>query len=252
MKSIYYLAATIVVIGSIVLGLVAIFQRRLLYFPTHYDTKEITARLGLTRWEIEGDYTGYARVLKEAPRIWFFVHGNGGQAGNRDYVLERIGPRDSVYILEYPGYGERGGSPSKSSLDAGASKAYRWLVQKYGVDHLVVLGESLGSGPVSLLAKESVPPKHIVLVVPFDILKDVAQEAFPILPVGMLMLDRWNNCDALKGYTGRLDIFGAKHDQVIPVHHARKLAASLPHANYQEFDGGHGWASRGLVDLSRL
>lgn len=252
MRSLYYLASAIASILVVVLGFVAVFQRRLLYFPTHYNTREIAPQLGLVRWEIDGDYTGYARVLNKAPRVWLFAHGNGGQAGNRDYVLERIGPRDSIYILEYPGYGERLGKPSRASLDAATLKAYQWLVQKYGVERIVVLGESLGSGPVSQLAKAAIPPRQIVLIVPFDVLKNVAQEAYPFLPVGLLMLDRWDNGDALKEYTGRLDIFGAKQDEVIPVHHARKLAASHPGANYHEFEGGHGWASRGLVDLSRL
>ena len=66
------------------------------------------------------------------------------------------------------------------------------------------------------------------------------------------MLDRWNNIEALKGLTGRLDIFGAKYDQVIPVRHARNLAASHPGAQYHEFEGDHGWANSAEVDLSKL
>src|SRR5947208_2747656 len=84
MKSISQLAAAIVLIFFVALVLLAVFQRRLLYFPTHYDVREGAAQLGLSRWEIDGAYTGYARVVKDAPKVWLFVHGNGGQAGNRD------------------------------------------------------------------------------------------------------------------------------------------------------------------------
>ena len=115
-----------------------------------------------------------------------------------------------------------------------------------------MLGESLGSGPACALARAATPPKHIVLVVPFDVLEDVAKEKFPLLPVSLLMVDRWDNIAALKNYSGRLDIFGALNDQVIPVHHARHLAASSPAAVYHEFPGDHGWADSREVNLSKL
>jgi len=154
------------------------------------------------------------------------------------------------YVLEYPGYGDRPGKPSQQSFNHAALIAYRALVSAYGASKICVLGESLGSGPASFLATTENPPARIVLVVPFDVLEDVAQEKFPYLPVGLIMLDRWNNIDALKSYRGRVDIYGAKFDQVIPVAHARNLARSVPGAHYHEFDGDHGWANGNQVDLS--
>jgi uncharacterized protein len=227
-------------------------QRRLLYFPSHDNAERAAARLGLNRWMVGDEYTGYARVVSNPRRVWFFLHGNGGQAGDRAYVLPHIDAQDALYILEYPGYGERSGEPARRTIDAAALKAYDWLVSQHGVEKLVVLGESLGSGPASQLAKAPVPPRHIVLVVPFARLQDVAQEKFRFLPVGLLLLDRWDNIEALKDYPGRLDVFGAKYDTVIPVHHARRLAESRAGAVYHEFEGGHGWADGNLVDFRKL
>lgn len=252
MKFIRWILVTALLIFCIAIVMLGALQRRLLYFPTHENGAESAAQLGLSRWEIDGEYTGYARLVPEPRKVWFFTHGNGGQAANRAYLLERISPQDAVYILEYPGYGERVGKPSKSSFDQAALKAYTWVVRHYGVEKIVVLGESLGSGPASLLAQAPDCPKHIVLVVPFAVLTDVAQESFPFLPVRLLMLDQWNNIEALKNYTGRLDIFGAKDDNVIPVHHARRLATAHPTAIYHEIEGGHGWAHGNRVDLSSL
>jgi hypothetical protein len=103
-----------------------------------------------------------------------------------------------------------------------------------------------------MLAGAPMPPKHIVLVVPFDVLTNVAKEHYPFLPVNLIMLDRWDNVAALKGYAGRLDIFGGTHDSVIPVTHARALAAACPGSVYHEFGGGHDWASSGEVRLDNL
>jgi pimeloyl-ACP methyl ester carboxylesterase len=233
-------------------GLLGCVQRRLLYFPTHGDGTAVAAQAGLMAWQIDGEFTGYERVIPNPRKIWFVVHGNAGQAAHRGYVLGHINATDSVFILEYPGFGTRAGSPSRSSFDAAALKAYMWIVETYGRERVIVLGESIGSGPASQLARAAIPPRHIVLVVPFDVLTDVAQEKFSFLPVGLIMLDRWDNIAALTGYTGRIDIFGGTYDQVIPVIHARKLAAALPGASYHEFPGDHNWASGRNVDVSDL
>jgi pimeloyl-ACP methyl ester carboxylesterase len=151
-------------------------------------------------------------------------------------------------MLEYPGYGKRPGSPSQDAFNAAALSAYHSLLNRYGGEKLIVAGASLGSGVASYLATAQQPPRHIVLIVPFHVLTDVAQERFPWLPVGLLMVDRWNNGKALENFRGKLDVFGGRHDHVIPVHHARRLVASRSGARYHEYDGGHDWFN-GFVDL---
>lgn len=228
-------------------------QRRLLYFPSHDNVTARAMSAGLARWEIDGEYTGWARVVAQPRKVWLVLHGNAGQAGDRGYVLPHVNPADAVYVMEYPGYGPRRGSPSQAAFDAAAMKAYTWVVEKYGRDRVIVLGESLGSGPACALARAPAPPKRIVLVVPFDTLASVAQEKFSWLPVGLLLRDRWDNIAALKGYAGRLDIYGGLDDQIIPVHHARTLAASVPGARYHEFPAGHNdWANQRELDWSEF
>lgn len=233
--------------------LIGCVQRRLLYYPSHDDATARATSVGLSRWEIDGDYSGWARVVPQPRKAWLVLHGNAGQAGDRGYVLPHVNPSDAVYIMEYPGYGPRRGSPGKTSFDAAALQAYTAIVKACGVERVIVLGESIGSGPACTLAHAPVPPRHIVLVVPFDTLASVAQEKFSWLPVGLLLRDRWDNIAALKGYTGRLDIYGGLYDQIIPVHHARALAASVPGAHFHEFPAGHNdWANERELDFSEF
>jgi hypothetical protein len=91
-----------------------------------------------------------------------------------------------------------------------------------------------------------------VLIVPFDNLVSVASEHSPFLPVRLLMRDKWDNVAALSKYAGRIDIYGAAQDTIIPTHHARQLAQSLPRATYHEMDCGHNdWSSRRFAELGR-
>lgn len=236
-------------LAAVLLFLVALLllQRKLLYFPTHH-----TETNGLTPWQINGQLTGYARLVAHPQNIWLLAHGNGGQAADRSYALSCFSPRDAVYILEYPGYGSRPGSPSKQSFDAAAIHAYRWLRKTYPALPVCAVGESIGSGPAALLAQQPQPPDKIVLVVPFDALVKVARKHYPWLPVGLLLQDRWDNIAALRGYHGPVEIFAARDDQIIPASHAEELARLMPGSALHLIPGGHNdWSQSGAVTIRR-
>ena len=179
-------------------------------------------------------------------------HGNAGQAADRDYVLPRLAAQDSLYVLEYPGYGARAGSPSRAAFNQAAAEAYQLLRARNPHTPVCVLSESIGSGPACELTQLSPPPDKLVLVVPFDTLASVAAEHFPFLPVRLLLHDNWNNVAALSHYAGPVDIYGAKADRVVPIRHARALAQQVPQAKFIEFEGGHNdWADSEQVKIRR-
>ena len=226
-----------------VIGFVAVmflFQRRLLYHPTHQAGTN-----NLEVWKIDGQVVGCLRNVAHPKNIWLFTHGNAGQAADRTYALPSFSSTDAVFILEYPGYGNRPGSPGKASIDAAAIQAYSWLRNCYRGAAVCVVGESIGSGPAAVLARQAQPPDKIVLVVPFDTLADLAQIHFPLLPVRLMLRDRWDNIEALKGYTGQVEIYAAIEDRIIPFEHAKKLAQSVPQAIFHAIPGGHNDWSQG-------
>jgi hypothetical protein len=227
------------------LAVIFAFQRKLLYHPSHRPETN-----GLAAWTLDGRLVGYSRKVARPRNIWLFTHGNAGQAADRVYALQCFSDSDSVFFLEYPGYGSRPGSPGKASFNAAAEEAYLWLRKTYHDLPVCVIGESIGSGPASALATLEHRPDKLVLVVPFDNLASVASDHFPLIPAGLLLLDRWDNVETLKGYSGKVEIFGAVDDQVIPVRHAKILAGSLPQAVYHEIPGGHNdWSQIGAVKI---
>lgn len=178
------------------------------------------------------------------------LHGNGGQASDRVYALPAFSSRDAVSILEYPGYGRRPGTPSRKSLDEAARQAYRLLRSRFPRTPVCVMGESLGSGPASVLAREQPAPDKIVLVAPFDKLHRVGQHHYFFLPVRLLLSDDWDNVESLRGYQGRLEIFGIRGDEIIPIKFAKALADSKPGSVFREVEGGHNdWATPGRVAI---
>ena len=222
-------------------------QRLMLFFPTH-DALSTS----LAPWSDGSRVIGWCREAPNARAIWLMMHGNGGQAADRDYVLRRMSGQDSLYVLEYPGYGSREGRPSLESMNQAASEAYQLLRTRNPNIPVCVLGESIGSGPACALAREKIAPDKIVLVTPFDTLANVAAKHFPFLPVRLLIRDNWDNVESLKRYAGPVEIFGARDDTIIPIGHARALARQIPGAQFIEIPGGHNdWSQADRVNIKR-
>ncbi len=234
----------LVCLAALVLSAMA-WQRQLLYFPTHHDRDN-----GLIPWRDKGELIGFSRPVTTPVNVWLMTHGNGGQASDRAYAIPSFSSTDAVYILEYPGYGRRQGTPSKSSINEAAKRAYLLLRQQYPDRPVCVVGESLGSGPASFLATVAPPPDKIVLIAPFDKLHRVGQYHYRFLPVRLLLADDWDNVKSLGGYQAKVEIFGAKDDEVIPARFARSLAESRAQTVFHEIPGGHNdWATPGRVSI---
>ena len=246
-KTVLQIVAILVVLYLAVVAMTWFRQRSILYFPAHD-----APATGLAPWSDGSVTIGFCRETPQARAIWLMLHGNAGQAADRDYVLRRMSGQDSLYVLEYPGYGARAGSPTRESLDRAASEAYRLLRARHPHTPVCVLGESIGCGPACALAGERIAPDKIVLAVAFDILANVGAEHFPWLPVRLLLRDNWDNAAALKGYKGPVEIYGARDDTIIPIKHARALAKEVPGARFIEIPGGHNdWAEQEQVKIER-
>lgn len=220
-------------------------RRKVLFFPSHH-----TQNNGLIPWKIDGQIIGYARQVSDPRNIWLMLHGNAGQAADRVYAIPCFSEHDSVFILEYPGYGLRKGKPSRASLDASAAEAYKLLRNSFPGHPICIVGESIGTGPACMLAVQSPPPDKIVLIVPFDKLVSVAADHAPHLPVGLILGSTWDNVRSLSDYRGSVEIFGALEDQVIKIEHAKNLANAVASAKFHAIQGGHNdWSTAGRVQI---
>jgi len=207
----------------------AAFQRRLIYFPPKFTSAQVDqfARAArLERWEnSSGQAIGMKRLFpnQPAPGRVLIVYGNGSCAtGCAHYAdaIQGVAAFD-VFILEYPGYADRPGSPSQQSLFRAADEAFQLLATNGPV---FLVGESLGTGVASYLAG-TYPDKvaGMILFAPYNRLTDVAQAHMPLLPVHWLLVDRFPSADYLRHYHGPIAMLVAGEDQVVPEKFGRRL-----------------------------
>lgn len=239
-----FLIALAVTCGVFMIGCSSL-ERRLLFYPSHDDSLD-----GFEAWTHEGKMIGVSRTVLAPENVWLLLHGNAGQAADRGYAVECFSSKDSVFVMEYPGYGKRRGTPGKDSFNEAAREAYLLLRKTYPNVPVCVASESIGSGPACFLAKVEPPPDKIVLVAPFDALSRVARNHFPGWFVKLVLSNDWDNVAALTGYKGKVDIFAAESETLIPPDHARALAACVTNSDFTLVPGGHNdWSNSDAVKI---
>ena len=225
----------------------AAFQRRMIYFPPVFtpgqaDQMAQTARL--ERWKNSaGESIGLKRVSPRQPAEGsvLITYGNASCAASSARYADTIQSAAAfdVFILEYPGYADRAGSPSQSSLFRAADEAFQMLATN-GPVYLV--GESLGTGVAAYLA--GTHPDQVagvVLISPYNRLTSVAQFHMPVLPVGLLLVDRFPSEDYLRSYRGPVGMVVDGLDQVVPEKFGRRLYDGYagPKQLWEFPNGGH-------------
>ena len=213
----------------LVLLVALIFQRRLIYIPTKIPAdvvESVAASHSFDPWKNPaGELIGWKKLAKtNAIASVLIVHGNAGCALSRDYIAQPIHDAASVdvFVLEYPGYGARRGSPSKESMVAAAEEAFQLLPKNL---LRYVVSESIGTGVACELVKNH--PADIAglaLLVPYHNLAAVAKRKMWFLPAYFFLFDRFNPEECLKFYRGPVKFAIAAEDEILGAASGLRLA----------------------------
>lgn len=214
--------------------LLVLFQRRILYHPSRPPGgREIALAkdVGLAAWEVDGQFMGWRTTNQNPQASLLMFHGNAGQAVYLSSFLsglrEATGGKVQAYLMEYPGYGGRPGSPSEASLIAAAQQALSALP---GDQPVYLLGQSLGCAVAAGLMADA-PTNRIqgaILVVPFNNLPATASHHFPIFPMSLALKDTYRSDQRLARDLGPIHFALAEEDRVIPVALGKKLHDGYP------------------------
>ena len=196
-------------------------QRHFMYFPvaelqTDRTASEIISSNNekIKTWSVNPD--------NRKAVIYF-----GGNAENVLYNatdLQQALPEHSIYLVNYRGYGGSSGSPSQQALFADALNIFDTLQARH--QQISVIGRSLGSS-VSLYLASQRPVDKMILVTPFDSAVAVAQQAFPIYPVRLLLKDKYESIHYAAKTSAPALLLIAENDNVIPHRHSLKLAEAF-------------------------
>ncbi|MCB1877769.1 MAG: dienelactone hydrolase family protein [Chromatiales bacterium] len=198
-----------------------LYQRQLLYYPTpalpHADLQSV-------RIQNQGHELHAWKVGPINARAVLYFGGNAEDVGNNADAFRNTLPELTIYLSEYRGYGRSEGKPSEQGLYSDALAWYDHLATMH--DHVMVIGRSLGSGVASYVAANR-EPVGLILITPFDSIRDLAKGFYPLYPMSVLLRDPFDSLSRAKRIASPCLILLAEHDTVVPRNHSERLIDAL-------------------------
>lgn len=196
-------------------------QRSFLYFPTPetsvVDAEAIyldndTARIKI--WKVS---TGQKRAI-------LYFGGNAEEVSRNIAPFAEFLPGYDYYFMNYRGFSGSTGNPSETALYIDALSLYDLIEPEY--ENISVVGRSLGSGVATYVASNR-EVRTLALITPYDSIVNVAQSKFPVVPVSLLLIDRYDSAGRAHNIKSPTLIVTAENDAVIPQRFTDALAASM-------------------------
>ena len=218
----------VLLIGALALVLAGFYfgQRRLVYFPdmTRADAAVpasfVLERPGGIRLRGWADRPGQPRAL-------IYFGGNAETLQPARVLLADCCAGWTAYAVPYRGYGGSDGQPASDAILADALALYDEVAKRHPGQPVAVVGRSLGSGVAAWVASRR-PVAKLVLVTPFDSLGKVAKVHYPWLPAGLLLRERYDSADWLRGRREPTLVLRASDDRAVPAANTDALLAALP------------------------
>lgn len=177
--------------------------------------------LALSAWYLPATGSECRSTVLVAP-------GNAGNRFGRAPLARGLAERGfGVLLVDYRGYGGNPGSPTETGLAADIRAAHRFLTVEQGLTRgeLLYFGESLGAAVVTALAADH-PPAAVVLRSPFTDLAAAAQVQIPVLPVRLLLRDRFEVRTMLTRVEAPVTVIYGTADSVVPPEQSLAVAAA--------------------------
>lgn len=157
-----------------------------------------------------------------------YFHGNSRSIkGWAKYARDFYRYDYDVVLVDYRGFGKSTGKRGEKQMLDDMQFVYTALAKKYGEQHLILYGRSLGSGFATKIASDN-HPRYLILDAPFYNFRKVVERFLPFLPVRFVLryhlrTDRW----IIKVKCPVYIIHGTK-DRLIPIKHSEDLHRLFP------------------------
>ncbi|MEJ2097952.1 MAG: alpha/beta hydrolase [Deltaproteobacteria bacterium] len=230
-------------------GLALFLLQRAVIFPRYVIPKVDNAGIDFSSIEkmwlplqfgkVEAWYLPPAECSGRTPYpVVIYGHGN---AELIDFNVQDLLPFTDmglgVLLVEFPGYGRSGGTPSQKSIRETFVAAYDTIARRPEIDghRIIFYGRSMGGGAVCALLKER-RAAALILMSTFTSIRSFAKRY--LIPA-ILVRDPFDNLAALRHYRGPVLLFHGRQDQIVPFRHGETLSQAAPNARFIPYDCGH-------------
>lgn len=179
-------------------------------------------------------WTTYNKIAGlDSPYVGLIFHGNGETVASMNFLPFFARHGIPAFTFDYRGYGESTGWPSEEKMREDAQTVWDAIKKKTGKDasQLVILGNSIGSGPASYLAA-SVSPRALILIAGFSSMPDILNELPIYRPFLWVLRYQFNNVAELSRlHTDCAISAHGKKDSIISFDHQGRIEKALAHSS---------------------
>ncbi len=161
--------------------------------------------------------------------VALIFHGNGETVADKNFLgfFEELGV--GAFTFDYRGFGKSSGWPSEEGIYLDADSVWRAVSTMTGSNEkqLIILGNSIGSGPAAYLAKK-LRPKALILLAGYSDIPSVV-ETMPLhAPFRFLLRYRFPTSEYLQDLSDTCTVLAhGMRDATIPFSHLAKLESSI-------------------------
>ncbi len=175
----------------------------------------------LKGWWVEPSPSSTSSQAPPKNQIILYFGGNAEEVSHNIPEFQRAFLSPSVFV-NYRGYGDSSGKPSEKNFFSDALALFDEVKRQKPDHEVVIIGRSVGSGVATYLASQRTAHK-LVLITPFDSMQSVAQNSFPVIPMGLLLKHKFRSDLYVEKLTAPTLILGASADEIIATKHTTKL-----------------------------
>lgn len=193
------------------------FQRSLMYYP---QPRQNTAGTTLLTLPNQGQSINVSTRPHDGDAALIYLGGNAEDVSLDMSDYADAFPDRAIYLLHYRGYGGSSGKPTEKGIASDALALFDLVHSQHS--KVILIGRSLGTG-VAVQVAAARPVERLVLITPFDAFKDPANKAYPYLPCGLLLIDKYESWRYAPRIQAPTLILAAGNDEIIPASSTERL-----------------------------
>jgi len=173
--------------------------------------------------------------------VVYYLKGNSKSIkGWGKFAKDFLGNGFDFFMLDYRGFGKSRGKRTERILFNDAQHLYKWLMEHYSEDQIIVYGRSLGSGIGARVASWNRPNMLILDSPYFNFIHNMSRYGF-YLPLRWILRYRLRTDQFIKSMKCPVHIIHGTKDWLIPISNSKKLQALDPEkvALYEIEGAGH-------------
>jgi len=192
------------------------------HLSEHFSTYSHTVPGGMVRGYV------YHPLGEDALQdLFIYFAGRGEDVRATAQALHWLPQGFGFAAINYRGVADSQGHPSEIASVADAHQFAAHLRKAFPRARLHVVGRSLGTGvAIQLVARQDF--SSLQLVTPYDSMLEVAKRRFPLVPLALLLRNRFDSLTHSREVAAKTQVLLAAHDDVVLPERSQKLIDAWP------------------------